>query len=301
MVELRDRFALTDGLTTPDLWPRVEARAKEIGSQERESHGREGISRIVAAGVALVVFAAASVLAWDAFSRVGRSPATQRLPFGAVELPGVPFVVCRPMSIPGDFGASWDTEWVFGQGSESDGCDVVVARYVGIGTHDAVAILSEPVLDHDLRGQDLWPFAAADVNGDGIDEVAIGVATNDTPTRFALYRLDGRSIVRITWCVDCGALVDWGGPHSHLGGSFQGAFCQQHDGSPVFSTWDVELSDDRTRLVGWLIDYSLVGSRFEETARTTIDVPAADPGTLPQGGRSALCGSPVHPASDFGY
>jgi hypothetical protein len=301
MVELRDRFALTDGLAVPELWPRVEARAKEIGTPEREPRGREGISRIVAASVALVVFAGAGALVWLAFSRASRAPVTQPLPFGAVEVPGVPFAVCRPLSIPGNFGTGWDTEWVFGQASESDGCDAVVARYVGIGTHDGVAILSEPIVDHDLRGHDLWPFAAADVNGDGIDEVAIGVATTDTPARFALFRLDGRSIVRITWCVDCGALVDWGGPHGYLGGSFQGAFCQQHDGAPVFSTWDVELSDDRTRLVGWLIDYSLVRSRFEETARTTINVPAADPGALPQGGQSALCGSPAHPASDFGY
>src|SRR5206468_10777661 len=32
---------------------------------------------------------------------------------GPVELAGVPFPVCRPMSIPGSFGTGRDTEWVF--------------------------------------------------------------------------------------------------------------------------------------------------------------------------------------------
>ena len=298
MADLRDRFALADQLAVPELSGRVAAKAEELTRGRETSAGRKGHSRIIAATVASLVFIAAGVFVWDAFSKSGHAPAIQAPP-GAVELPGVPFAVCRPMSIPGSFGAGLDTEWVFGRASET-GCAVVDVRYVGVGTPDGVAVLSAPLLQDDLRGADLWPFAAADVNGDRIDEIAIGANSGGTPTRFALFRLDGTRIVRIAWCPHCGALVDWGGPGGHIGGAFQGAFCQQHDGSPVFSTWDVESSDDRTRLTGWLIDYSLEGSRFKEVARKVIDVPAKRVDLLPPGGESTLCGSPVHSAHEFG-
>ena len=68
----------------------------------------------------------------------------------------------------------------------------------------------------------------------------------------------------------------------------------------MFTTWNVELSDDRTRLNGWSIDYALQGSRLEETARRTIEIPADATNLLPRGGESTLCGSPIHAAGDFG-
>jgi FG-GAP repeat len=308
MADLRDRFALADRLTVPDLWDRVAAKTGHPGDQHESGVRRTKRSRFAAALIAVLVSVAAAALVWDAFSPSGEGTASSpsisvgNRPFGAVLLTGVPFAVCSPMSIAGSFGPGLDAAWLFGRPSTSElGCDVVEAEYVGVGTQRAVITFSEPLRDADLRqAQYLWPFAAADVNGDGVDELAIGAGSSgETPTQFALFRLIGSSMDRITWCSDCGARVAWGGPESGRAGAYEGAFCHEHDGSPVFSTWNVELTDDRASFTGWSIDYSLQGSRFEEAARRTILIPANATDLLPPGGGATLCGSPVHAASEF--
>jgi hypothetical protein len=300
MTDLRDRFALADQLDAPAIWDRVEAKSRGLGPGRDGSEGRRaGPTRIVAALVASVVFLAAGAFLWRSFMR-DRRPETEPSP-PSVDIEGVPFGVCDPMSIRGDFGDGLDTAWLFQRASASEGCFSRAVYYLGLGTPDIVSRLSERLADRDLSDADfLWPFAAADLNGDGIDEIAIGVGSSrETPARFALFRLMDSNVARITWCQGCGALADWAGPSVGVAGSYQGAFCHEHNGSPVFTTWNVERSDDRARLVGWSIDYALNGSRFEEVARRTIDLPADSMGSLPTGGGLHLCGSPVHPAHDF--
>lgn len=214
---------------------------------------------------------------------------------GPVQLSGVPFPVCRPMSIAGSFGAGLDSEWVFEKAVDS-ACDAGGGmQYLGVGTPNSVTLISGPIQDADMHGAELWPLAAADVNGDGVDELEIGAGTTGGSTRFGLFRIEGSEIIRITWCANCGALADWGGNHGHQ----EGAFCDVNDGQPAFATWDVELSDDGSQLAGWLVHYSLHGSTFEEIAREKLRISADSRDLLPPGGATELCGSTIHPADDF--
>ena len=68
MTELKERFALADEIDTPDLWGEARRRAAAPESPSRAfdwppSAGR----RVIAAAVALAVFAAAAVFAWETF------------------------------------------------------------------------------------------------------------------------------------------------------------------------------------------------------------------------------------------
>ena len=55
-----------------------------------------------------------------------------------MSLTGVPFLVCRPMSIPGAFADGSDTLWVF-EKAPDQGCDGYEGyQYVGVGSSDDV-------------------------------------------------------------------------------------------------------------------------------------------------------------------
>jgi hypothetical protein len=81
MADLRDHFALADRLEVPELWGRAAALAEEIpDATVGISDRREERSRIVAAVLAILVFAAAGAFVWDAFSRSDGAPAIEPQP-----------------------------------------------------------------------------------------------------------------------------------------------------------------------------------------------------------------------------
>jgi len=70
MSDLRERFKLADGLDVPDLWGDVVARAGRDERRVPVTPNGPGVgSRLVAALVALLVFAGAAILVWRAFQQ----------------------------------------------------------------------------------------------------------------------------------------------------------------------------------------------------------------------------------------
>ncbi|MEX0985466.1 MAG: hypothetical protein WD096_10525 [Actinomycetota bacterium] len=110
MPDLRDRFQLVDRLATPDLWSKAVARARTVHpGAGPEPGGPRARSRLVAATVALVVFVAAAVVAWDAFFDRSASTtvdqptpsAVEPLVISVREDPGPPFDVVTTASFAG--------------------------------------------------------------------------------------------------------------------------------------------------------------------------------------------------------
>ena len=75
---------------------------------------------------------------------------------------------------PGAFGSDLDTLWVFERAPEA-GCEGYEGfQFVGVGTPDRVDAITGPLRDFVLDSVSVWPYATPDVDGDGIDEIALG-------------------------------------------------------------------------------------------------------------------------------
>lgn len=223
----------------------------------------------------------------------GRTPA---LVGGSEIIEGVPFPVCRPMSIPGTFSTDFGTAWVFERervpgagcvGSEGD-------QYLGIGTEAEVAAFTG------FRGSEggtgKWPFATPDVDGDGFDEVAIGIdgSRADGYVSFVLYQMQlehgGGRIVPIT--LDCGSACEpvlW--IDVDLEGTV-GATCgslSDHEGPQGLIRWFAEGPPSETgelkiEATLWLLE----GDRLV-SGEPSLSFDSADPMSDPRD----LCGSPT--------
>jgi hypothetical protein len=146
---------------------------------------------------------------------VGRDPAWQPLPSApespeptveSTELAGVPFPVCRPMSMPGTFGPGVTTAWLFEKAPQA-GCEGYEGfQYIGLGTQDRVISLSGPLGDIGQNEVQLWPVAAPDVDGDGIAELAVGIegSRRDGYLHSVLFRVAGSGQGATQLAFDCG-------------------------------------------------------------------------------------------------
>jgi len=209
------------------------------------------------------------------------------IPIDATTIPGVPFPVCRPMSIPGAFGPGLTRAWIFeGERVPGDGClGSEGFPHIGVGDDTSVALVSEQLRNYqDGTLAALW--ATPDINGDGIDEIAVETGHESDSQQFVLFTLDGSAVRLVRTCTDCSYTFDWGGPGVHL----DGAYCR--GGS--FWTWNVEQIGPN-RYSGWLIEYELNGSRLDEVSRQEILVPIDDPSALPEGGGDSICGALISP------
>jgi len=210
---------------------------------------------------------------------------------GASSLTGVPFAVCRPMSIPGEFGPGLDTAWVFEKAPDA-GCDRAEGfQYLGIGTADSVARFTGPIRDIGQNETELWPWATPDVDGDGIDEIALGIGSTGGSAQFVLFATDGSEIHLLETCAGCGYAFSWGGPGGHL----EGAYCA--GGS--FWDWNLEHALGTDRYAGWLIEFRRDGWRLVERSKTEITAPLNDPSAIPDGGGNTVCGTPLFAPEDF--
>jgi hypothetical protein len=229
-------------------------------------------------------------------------------------IPGVPYPVCRPTSMPGAFGPGLDTVWVFEE-ERVPGAGCVGSegfQRLAVGAEGVARIITGRVTD--LISDEawrVWPYAAPDIDGDGIDEIVIavrggepGTATADS-RRIWLFRVDGSHLVPIT--TNCGAACDpvpWSsrlGPIEGAQGlSTAGVYCGALEGPTAdpslvgFVEWHTDPSDPL------LVAETLLqvrDSMLETVAETTYRAP--DAASYPPTGLSDLCGASTSPPPVF--
>jgi hypothetical protein len=197
------------------------------------------------------------------------------------------------MTIPGSFGDGLDTLWVIEREHEVADGDCSAAegfQYLGIGTPAEVTILSEEIRDiGQADGHALWPFASPDLDGDGVDEIAVGIAGSRSEgySLVVPFRKEDGSIKPVTF--DCGPAcrpVPWIGVGTFVEG-LGGAYC----GPEGFIRW----SASEGRVVGdaWTLegDRLVIGEHVFDRADDGTD--------YPPDGTTELCGSPSTFPEDF--
>jgi hypothetical protein len=214
-----------------------------------------------------------------------------------IELQGVPFPVCRPMSIEGSFGPGLTTVWVFeeervpgaGCGDDTEGF-----QHVGVGSATDVQVISGQLRDFVLDSVGVWPFATPDIDGDGVDEIALGIDRTAGSIQFTLFGFADGSLQPIGFGANTASALLWGGNEGHR----EGAICT-HDGTSTrLELWNVERSDDGSMWTGWVIRYRLEGMDLKEVERETVEVAADRPDLfLPEA--TEMCGSPTYGPEDF--
>jgi Tol biopolymer transport system component len=213
-------------------------------------------------------------------------------PSDAIELKGMPFQVCRPMSIPGDFGTALDTVWVFEKAPDQGCVGYEGYLYVGFGGQEEVVTFTG------LRGTECdtgcWPLASPDIDANGVDEIAIGIGGSRASGygSFILYGVQlehgGGRIVPVTF--DCGPgcdpipWIDVGVVQGRAMGAFCGRFSENLSAGQGLMRW----SSNGQRITGdlWVLD--LEALRLDPDYG--VSQPASDP--LPDG-TEELCGSSV--------
>jgi hypothetical protein len=206
----------------------------------------------------------------------------------ATRLPGIDaYRVCRLLSMPGDFGSAGDEFVVFEEervpGAGCSGSEGF--QHVAVLRDGQVTALSRRITDiYPDEVWRVWPYAAPDLDGDGVDEIAVALDVHGTGRRVWFFQLGAGG-----GGLD-GAWNDQGPPFTQVidatASQPQGLYC---DG----------VGADR-RVVTWVADtsaQSVVESRWRlETSRVALDsestVPVGPQG-YPAAGDQELCGSPV--------
>jgi hypothetical protein len=309
----------------PELWGSIEGRANQgaLSPQPR----RTSRPLLAAAVLALSVVVLGGVLyamrpsdqpsSGDATSAPASTPTVDTSPTpengDALQIAGVPFLVCRVTVVSGDFGDGMDTAWVFEEERvPGAGCVGTEGfQRLAVGSKGRVDILSPRITD--VLNDDVWKvwaYAAPDVNGDGIDEIAIA-REGEQPRAIHLWLLTvaGGRIQTVSDAtrepIDCGPDCDpiaWNveiGPIMRKNGavSNSGLSC------------GLLRPEDRDALVYWQADTEdplhVYLSKWHLDGRTLG--PAGDgelfingtPGAYPPSGLEDLCGSPVSISPDY--
>ena len=244
---------------------------------------------------------------WFAGTPEAVFPVTPLVEAEPVHIEGVPFDVCRPMSIPGKFIGGFDTIWVF-ERAPKQGCEGYEGfQYLGVGTSDTVAGLSNEIHDLGQNTTSLWPYAAFDIDRDGFDEIAVGIGGSEPHRRasIVLFRVgllpgasDRIGIEQVT--LSCGQICIQRIPWINLG-QFQtvhlGAECEPYGslkrGIVLWSVDQTAGGDPHLDARLWILDRSDL-----EATTETFQLEGEATASLP-GGTIELCGSPVHWPSEF--
>jgi hypothetical protein len=305
--ELRERLR-----RAAPLPPGADDLGEQIAHRRRRRAAQRTASRVALVTLVLVGTIAGVTLLDRAFR--GGQPAVSQPPAptptlgedGTLSLEGVPFRVCRPMSIPGDFGAGVDTLWVFEEEVEPDaGCERQGAVHVAVGSANSVSVLSGRLndqLESLLDSAAPWPYAAFDIDGDQFDEslaIGIGGSRDDGYARIILFRLapggtEGApgEVRRVSF--SCGSRCV-PGPWINLGTfveSLAGAYCDTPSttGQPGLVRWSA--GEGVVEGTAWYLEGDILREGEQVFSRT-------DDGTYPADGTTDLCGSPASWPEDF--
>ena len=215
----------------------------------------------------------------------------------AVEIPGVPFPVCRPVTIDGDFGGGMDRAWVFEE-ERVPGAGCVGSegfQRLGVGSGNRVELLSDRITDiFTDRAYKVWPYATPDLNGDGVDEIAL--AKGEAPGSRLLWFVGvvGSDLVPIVRDCGLGCEPAWDpiiGKVAHGNGTITegGMFCEPGDaGGTVLVEWETEVDDP---LMVSESRWKLRDQSVQAVSRQSFSVTNTD--AYPPRGLDELCGSPV--------
>ena len=233
---------------------------------------------------------------------VGPSPAASDVE--ATRMPGIDaYKVCRVLSLPGDFGDAGDEVVVFEEErvpaagcAESEGFQHVAVLRDGRMT--ALSRRITDVFDEDVWR--VWPYATPDLNGDGVDEIAIALRHepgNATRVWFFVLSPDGSGLEGIynsqdsvAFTVAFSSLIGTGTdplPYLLPRGTY-GVFCDGVGNARQVVTWHVDAHDpSRVAEKAW----SVVSTNVAVDSEPNI-VDAGSSG-YPEDGSQELCGSPV--------
>lgn len=225
----------------------------------------------------------------------------------ALQIAGVPFLVCRVTVVSGDFGEGMDTAWVFEE-ERVPGAGCVQSegfQRLAVGSDGRVDILSPRITD--VLNDDawkVWAYAAPDVNGDGIDEIAIA-REGQQPRAIHLWLLTvaGGRIQTVSdatrepidcgpdcdpaaWNVEIGPIIGKNGAVSDSGLSC-GLLRPEDRDALVYWQADTE-NPLRVYLSKWHLD----GRTLEPAGDGELFIDGT-PGAYPPSGLDGLCGSPV--------
>lgn len=203
---------------------------------------------------------------------------------------GLGFPVCHVSSVEGDFGSGRGTAYIATRMGDTGGCPTEGGGFQVI----AVDVSGDGIADGSLGPLECdpacRPFAAPDIDADGIDEIAVAVGTTGGSTLFELYAVAGTTIRPLGYdCTNCNeGVFAWGRP----GGHAEGAYCPSGQTPGDFVTWWAEQTDDGNAysLVEIFIDVK--GIFLFEVDRRDSEVPF-DASALPPGGGDDFCGAPV--------
>ncbi|HEY7476832.1 MAG TPA: hypothetical protein VIB62_01215 [Actinomycetota bacterium] len=300
--ELRNRLRAAAPVpeATEDLGGRLAERRRRRRAQR--TAGRVALIAVVVIGTV------AGVAALDRAFRGGspavtEPPAPSLDPTGALTLEGIPFRVCRPMTIPGGFGAGADTLWVFEEESAPGaGCEERGHIRVAVGTSTGV-VATTGRLDRQLQGvvdgAAPWPYAALDLNDDGVQEslaIGVGGSRDEGYARIVLFRLTpeigGTSGAIRSIVLRCGSeCPPWLGLGTFVE-SLAGAYCDvpTSTGQPALIHWTA--GEGVVEGTAWYLEGDLLREDERVFSRP-------DDGSYPPDGTSDLCGSPVSWPEDF--
>jgi WD40 repeat protein len=215
----------------------------------------------------------------------------------AVAIDGVPFPVCRPVTIDGDFGGGMDRAWVFEE-ERVPGAGCIGSegfQRLGVGSGDRVELLSDRITDIITdRAYKVWPFATPDLDGDGVDEIALAKGEAPGSRLVWFVKVVGRDLLPVVRDCGPGCEAAWNpiiGSVGHEDGTITqgGMFCEPREGGgTVLVEWGTDAADP---LMVSESRWTLREQTVQSVSGQSYSVPDTD--AYPPSGLGELCGSPV--------
>jgi TolB protein len=213
---------------------------------------------------------------------------------GPTTIPGVPQPACNVTKVTADFWSGTSaTVYVYQRKPDVGGCPapgesdsiVGIAPAGGAVTGSYGPLSCQPACHI---------FAAPDIDGDGLAELAISQVQGASTVFFTLYRVveSAPGVTGPTLVLVSGQAADqiaWGGPVTRP----EGAYCR--DGASAREFWVWQASPLGGGPVYHVSEHLrvLIGNKLKDVMENSYDV--SDFSKLPDGGGATLCGAPVIP------